>query len=238
VRTPLLSTGLCLLALCGCFGENGGSGAQRSSQQHESWAEVGEGSRLVVTVGDSITAGTPLWDPDPSVRQRIGPDADPRHQWQHWAALANPELRFRNCGVNRERTDQIAARVERCLGSAKLLVVQGGINDLAQGRSIDHAERGLRTMVRTGLDAGATVLIAEVLPWNAGYPQYDRPIRQLNGRIAAMAREYGGDVLPFYGALEDPARPGRMRASYTQDGSHPSLAGHRRLGEWAFRLDS
>ena len=42
-------------------------------------------------------------------------------------------------------------------------------------------------------------------------------------------------MLPFYQTLEDPERPGRMRAEWTADGNHPSVAGHRRLGELAFR---
>ena len=54
---------------------------------------------IVSTLGDSITAGTPGWDPDPRVRAATGAN-DPRSQYQHWAALANPggtaffEIRF------------------------------------------------------------------------------------------------------------------------------------------------
>jgi hypothetical protein len=36
---------------------------------------------LVAVVGDSISAGSPLWDPDPAVRTRI-PVPDERSQWQ------------------------------------------------------------------------------------------------------------------------------------------------------------
>jgi lysophospholipase L1-like esterase len=43
-------------------------------------------------------------------------------------------------------------------------------------------------------------------------------------------------VMPFYETLEDPDRPGRMREDWTADGNHPSVAGHRRLGEVAFIL--
>lgn len=190
---------------------------------------------MVATLGDSITAGTPRWDPDADVRARI--DApDERSQWQHWAARGHPRLQFRNCGVNRERTDEIARRLEACLQDAPYLVVQGGINDLAQGRSVDEAAAQLRDMVRAGQRAGATVMIAQVLPWNAGHPEFAEPIDELNDRIDRIALEEAVAVLPFHDVLEDPDRPGRMRDEWTIDGSHPSVDGHRRLGTRAFEL--
>src|SRR5206468_7067942 len=48
----------------------------------------------VAVVGDSISAGSPLWDPDPAVRARIAAP-DEHSQWQWWAAQADPSLEFR-----------------------------------------------------------------------------------------------------------------------------------------------
>ena len=75
-------------------------------------ALVHDETRLVAALGDSITAGTPYWDPDPEIRATIGPELDERHQWGYWAERANPGIRVRNHGVNGERTDQIAARLD------------------------------------------------------------------------------------------------------------------------------
>ena len=89
-------------------------------------------SQIVVAVaGDSISAGSPLWDPDPAVRRRI-PAADERSQWQWWAARADPRLEFRTTAVYGERTDEIKRRLDLVLDGADVLVVQGGINDIAQ----------------------------------------------------------------------------------------------------------
>ena len=63
-----------------------------------------------------------------------------------------------------------------------------------------------------------------------------RPIRRLNELVRAIGAEERVPILPFHDTLEDPARPGRMRADWTSDGDHPSVAGYRRLGELAFRL--
>ena len=76
-------------------------------------------SIVVACLGDSITAGSPLWDPDPGVRARIGAALDERSQWQWWAAHATPQLEFRNHGVNGERTDQIATRLNQARTAGK-----------------------------------------------------------------------------------------------------------------------
>ena len=190
----------------------------------------------MAALGDSITAGSPGWDPDPAVRARIRPAPDPESQYEHWAALRDPRLVFRNCGVYGQRTDEIASRLDACARYARVLVVQGGINDIAQGRPVEPAAEHLRAMVRRGLALGLRVAVADVLPWNNGHPEAESPIRRLNGLIAALAADEGVPVLPFHETLEDPERPGRMLETWTSDGDHPSVEGYRRLGELAFRL--
>jgi lysophospholipase L1-like esterase len=190
----------------------------------------------VAALGDSITAGSPLWDPDPAVRERIGGGLDERSQWEWWAARAHSELRFRNCGVYGERADEIERRLERCVAGADALVVQGGINDIAQGRPVEAAAEVLRRMARRGRDLGLRVALADVLPWNNGRPGADGAIRRLNALVAAIGAEEQVPILPFHDTLEDPDRPGRMRDEWTDDGDHPSVEGYRRLGELAFRL--
>jgi lysophospholipase L1-like esterase len=191
---------------------------------------------LVVALGDSIHAGSPYWDPDPDVRARIGDELDERSQWEYWAAKADPRLRFRNCGVYGERTDEIAKRFDRCTSGADVLIVQGGINDIAQGRDVEPAAENLRALVRRGREQGLRVAIANVLPWNRGWPRAEAPINRLNELIAELAAAEDVPVLPFYETLSSPESPGRMRDEWTSDGDHPSVDGYRRLGELAFRL--
>jgi lysophospholipase L1-like esterase len=166
----------------------------------------------VACLGDSITEGSPYWDS----RAKAG---DPSGQWQHWAAPRHPQVWFANHGFRGQRAD--------------VLIVQGGINDIAQGRRVEDAARNLRRMVERGLALGLRVAACDVLPWNNGWPRAEAPIRALNALIADL----GVPVLPFHDTLEDPERPGRMRAEWTnEDGDHPSIAGYRRLGEVAFLL--
>ncbi len=193
-------------------------------------------TRLVAALGDSITAGTPYWDPDPRIRATIGEALDERHQWGYWAERTHPGIRVRNHGVNGERTDQIAARLDDALEGADVLIVQGGINDVVQGRPIERALDDLTAMVARGRAAGVPVAIANLLPWNNGFPAKDPVIRELNARIGPSPPRNGVELLDFFATLDDPLRPGTMPAPWTSEGDHPSLEGYRRLGELAFRV--
>jgi lysophospholipase L1-like esterase len=153
--------------------------------------------------------------------------------WDVWAARADPRLEIRNCGIYGQRTDEIAARLEECVRGVDVLVVQGGINDIVQGRDVEAAAANLRAMVRRGKELGLRVALADVLPWNNGWPEGEPEIRKLNARIGEIARDENVPLLPFHDTLEDPDRPGRMREEWTHEGDHPNEEGYRRLAEVA-----
>jgi len=122
------------------------------------------------------------------------------------------------------------------VSGADVLVVQGGINDIAQGRSVGDAAANLRAMVERGTRLGLRVALADVLPWNNGWPDAEEPIRELNALIAGIAHDESVLLLPFHDTLEDRERHGRMRPEWTHaDGDHPSVAGYRTLGELVAR---
>jgi lysophospholipase L1-like esterase len=191
---------------------------------------VDEGPTTVAALGDSITAGSPLWDPNPTIRRQLRV-VDPRSQYQYWAtAKLGDEAAFRNCGALGERTDEIRDRLDQCAEGAQALIVQGGINDIAQGRPVADAAADLEAMVERGLELGLDTALAEVLPWNDGGPRAAAEIRRLNERIAAIGARQNVPVLPFHETLEDSQRRGRIEPRWTIDGDHPSVTGYRRLG--------
>jgi lysophospholipase L1-like esterase len=146
--------------------------------------------------------------------------------------LGRPQLELRNFGIWGQRTDEIAARFDDAIEGAEALIVQGGINDIAQGHPVEPAAEQLRAIVQRGLELGLPVACCDVLPWNNGSATHAAAISELNERI----RSLDVPLLPFHDTLEDPAQPGRMKTEWTnEDGDHPSLAGYRRLGELAFR---
>jgi lysophospholipase L1-like esterase len=186
---------------------------------------------VVAALGDSITAGNPAFDPDPDQRAALGFGDDEQSQYEYWAERQDPRLRFLNCGVFGQRTDEISQRLDECAEGADALVIQGGINDIAHQRPVADAAEDLQSMVARGKQLELDVYLVDVLPWNNGHPLADRPIARLNRRIAAIGEREDVPVIGFHDQLEDPDAPGRMAPRLTADGDHPSVAGYRMLGE-------
>jgi lysophospholipase L1-like esterase len=189
----------------------------------------------VVAIGDSITAGAPGYDPDPLARRQYDLGDDAHSQYEYWAQREHQELEIRNCGVFGERTDEIVQRLDECTLGADGVVIQGGINDLAQGLPVEAVAANLRGMVRAAKDVNLDVAVADVLPVNRATAQADPMIAELNRLIHRIGSEEGVTVLPFHDTLEDPEDPTRIKPEWTADGLHPSVKGYRRLGELAFR---
>ncbi len=189
------------------------------------------GARVIATLGDSIVAGSPYWDPDEAVRSSFE-DVDRDSQWQRWV---DTDASLRNCGVWGERTDEIAARYERCTTGAEAVVIQGGINDIVQGRPVADAARTLACLGERAREDDRAIAFVEVLPWNNGSADASEQIVDLNERIHAIARRGGVPVLAFHDVLDDPEHPGRMPEDLTSDGDHPNVAGYRMLGERAWQ---
>jgi lysophospholipase L1-like esterase len=181
---------------------------------------------LVAVVGDSISAGSPLWDPDPAVRAGIE-EPDERSQWQWWAAQREPALEFRTRAAYGKRTDEIATFLDDVVGGAGVLVVQGGINDIAQRRSVDDAAVDIAAMVERGLALGLRVVLADVLPWPHGDERAAHDIVRLNELVDAVP---GVVRLRFHDTLAF------LDTTWSDDGGHPSVEGHRLLGEEAARV--
>jgi lysophospholipase L1-like esterase len=193
---------------------------------------------IVATLGDSITAGAPRWSPNPQLRAAIAVRGEltRESQWQYWAGAATDgAFRFRNCGVEGDRTDEIEARLPGCTAGADVVVIQGGTNDLAQGRTVAFAAANIRDMVRRAQQAGLRALVTTIPPINRRYPAWATAVRRLNARINSLAREARVPVVDFFGQLEDPHHPDRMPARWTADGIHPTVDGYARLGRAAAR---
>jgi lysophospholipase L1-like esterase len=177
--------------------------------------------------------GSPLWDPDEAVRARIE-TPDERSQWEWWAMRADASLDLRNHGVYGERTDQIAERLEAAVAGAEAIVIQGGINDIVQSRPVEEALKNLTGMVWRARGLGLRVALVDVLPWSNGDSRAAKDIDALNAGLRALAERVEVPLFPFHDTLADPSRPNRMRDDLTDDGEHPSVEGHRLLGERAF----
>ena len=156
-------------------------------------------------------------------------------------ALALPQLR----GLRRaHRGDR--RRLEACAGGAEVLVVQGGINDIAQSlagppaAALRGGRRGRpRTCARwfgAGKELGLEVELADLLPWNNGHPYADAADRRAEPpHRGASPRARTCRCCPSTTTLEDPAEPGLMKPEWTADGDHPRSRATAGSGELALR---
>jgi lysophospholipase L1-like esterase len=231
---------LALLALIAVAATGCGGKDEPAATEPKEPAAGAESITAVAALGDSITAGNPLYDPDPDQRAALGFGDDERSQFEYWANVAEPGLTFENCGVFGERTDEIAQRFSACTEGADFVIVQGGINDIAQAlaggqkaalAAAQEAAANIDGMLDQAEELGLEVAVANVLPWNNGFPVAEGPINQLNRDIAEVAKRRDVRLLDFYGALEDPDTAGVMDSDLTDDGDHPSIEGYRILGE-------
>jgi lysophospholipase L1-like esterase len=232
-RFALASLALIALAVAGCGGDDAPVGETVPASEDP-------GLVTVAALGDSITAGNPLYDPDPAQREALGFGSDPESQFEYWAAEEEPSLHFSNCGIFGQRTDEIAQRLPACAEGADVLIVQGGINDIAQAlgsgpqatdAAVASAAADIDGMLAEAEKMDLDVAVTNVLPWNNGHPTADNPIKQLNAEIADIAKRRGVPLLDFYAALDSHDEEGTMAPDYTDDGDHPSIEGYRILGE-------
>ena len=186
-----------------------------------------DGTRIVA-MGDSTTAGTPGWlspvEAPPDGR------GDRTSQYAYWLMQAHPEWEVLNRGVNGERSDQIAARFDRDVIAAepRVVVIVAGVNDVYQGRSVDHVTGQLARMYAQARAAGIKVVAGTIIPYNTATPEQNRRMHQINDWI----RQQEGADLAFVDTRAAVARPGSPDLLVdSPDDLHPSARGYRLMAD-------
>jgi lysophospholipase L1-like esterase len=185
---------------------------------------------IVSCLGDSTTAGTPLFkSPVEAPPDGAG---DERSQFAYWLQRAHPGWQVLNRGVNGERSDQIAARFDRDVLAhhPDAVVIIAGVNDVYQGRTVDHVTAQLRDMFDRARMAGIRVVAGTIVPYNTATPEQNAKMRAINGWLR---HEAGADpnvaVADTRAATADPENPDRLASS--PDELHPDVDGYRRMAE-------
>lgn len=186
--------------------------------------------RVIVALGDSTTAGTPLFlspiEAPPDGR------GDERSQFAYWLMRMRPDWRVLNRGVNGERSDQIAARFDRDVLAARpdAVVIIAGVNDVYQGRDAASVTRALRDLYDRAVAAGIPVIAGSIVPYNTATPEANAAMRAINAWIAAeAARDPDVRYADTRTAAAAPDHPDRLAGS--PDDLHPDVDGYRRMAE-------
>jgi lysophospholipase L1-like esterase len=187
-------------------------------------------STRIVALGDSTTAGTPGFQ-SPLEAPPKG-RGDETSQYAFWLIRAHPDWEVLNRGVNGERSDQIAARFARDVLdlSPAAVVIIAGVNDVYQGRPVDHVTRQLRAMYDRAAHAGIKVVAGTIVPYNTATAEQNARMGQINEWIRSQTRvEPGIAFVDTRAAVAAPGSPDRLAES--PDGLHPSAVGYRRMAE-------
>ena len=187
-------------------------------------------SPVIVCLGDSTTAGTPLFkSPIEAPPDGAG---DERSQFGYWLMRAHPDWRVLNRGVNGERTDQIAARFDRDVltHTPQVVVIIAGVNDVYQGLDESHVTEHLRDMYERARAARIPVVAGTIVPYNTATPAQNKKMAAVNEWIAERARHDRSLVcVDTRGAAASATN--RDLLSGSPDGLHPDIDGYRRMAE-------
>jgi lysophospholipase L1-like esterase len=137
-----------------------------------------------------------------------------------------------NRGVNGERSDEIAARFDRDVLAHEpaAVIIIAGVNDVYQGRGVEHVTASLRGMYDRARTAGIPVIAGSIVPYNTATPEQNRRMKAINEWIAAQpARDPNIAAVDTRAAVSAPGDGDRLGGS--PDGLHPDVAGYRAMAE-------
>ena len=179
----------------------------------------------IVCLGDSTTAGTPLFK-SPIEAPPDG-EGDERSQFAYWLRQAHPDWVVLNRGVNGERSDEIAARFDRDVAAHRpdVVIVIAGVNDVYQGRPVEHVTTQLDSMYRRALGQGIRVVAGSIVPYNTATADQNARMHAINDWIRTTAEPRGRNLLGRY--APGGGRAGQHRSPGFVAGR--SASRHRRL---------
>ena len=180
----------------------------------------------IVALGDSTTAGTPAFK-SPLESPPSG-SGDETSQYAFWLMTAHPEWMVLNRGINGQRSDEIRARFERDVVQNRpaATVIIAGVNDIYQGRTVEHVTGELHAMYARAAEAGIPVVAGSIIPFNTATREQNQRMRQVNEWIRRQPEVTFADTRA---AVAPSGNPDVLFES--PDNLHPSAAGYRRMAE-------
>ncbi len=168
----------------------------------------------VVALGDSLTADLPEVD---ATGARL------YESWYVRAVADEPRLVSAfTAGIPGNTTTDMLARFagDVAAWSPRVVVILGGTNDLAAGRTTEQVLDTLAELAERARDLGATPVLGTVPPRTDG--DYAERVAELNAAIRAAGEDSGTTVIDFFSVLAD--GDGGWRPGFTDDGVHPTAA--------------
>jgi len=181
-------------------------------------------------MGDSTTAGTPAFK-SPREAPPNG-SGDETSQYAYWLMKAHAEWDVINQGINGQRSDQIRARFEEDVVAKRpaLVVIIAGVNDVYQGRDVEHVKTELMAMYKRAKEAGIKVVAGSIIPYNTATADQNARMHAINEWIETQPATDGNvRFVDTRAAVAAPDNPDRLVSS--PEGLHPDAAGYQKMAE-------
>lgn len=188
-------------------------------------------SVAVLGFGDSLTAGTPGYDPTTGYGNQ-------QSQYGYWLVKKAREerqlaLKFDNEGVPGELSRHMLSRLHSILSrhDYAIVVILGGSNDLGWGDEPDRVFGYLKNLWQYALDKGSHVIACTIPPVGMSYPPLQEAQLRLNEMITEGSRGQDSEhVVDLFAALSN--ERGLLRVEFDSgDGLHMTEYGYRQMGE-------
>ena len=190
-----------------------------------------EGTPITILgVGNSLTAGTPGYDPN------FG--GDERSQYGFWLLESSKSeghhsVSFVNQGVPGELAQLMHGRLERLLQQKRYdtVIILGGSNDIGWGYPVHAIFKTLTNLWGLARDNGAKVVACTVPPIGSVFPDIQVKQGELNGLILRAPKAIEGlVVVDLFSVLAD-SNNLLLPSFDSGDGLHLSIQGYRQMGE-------
>src|SRR4029453_6203650 len=137
--------------------------------------------------------------------RRVG-SGDETSQYAFWLMKAHPEWVVLNRGINGQRSDEIRARFERDVvqNAPAAVVIIAGVNDIYQGRDVEHVIGQLQEMYARAAQAGIPVVAGSIFPFNTATAEQNQRMRQVNDWIRQQPQVTFADTRAAVAASGNP----------------------------------
>ncbi|TXT54403.1 MAG: hypothetical protein BAJATHORv1_70103 [Candidatus Thorarchaeota archaeon] len=184
---------------------------------------------VVLGFGDSLTAGTPGYDP------HFG--GDNKSQYGFWLTLAARDMgipvQFDNRGVPGDLVASMLSRLQKTLlmNRYDVAIIVGGTNDLGWGQSPTKILALLEKLWFTCLESVPRLVVSTIPPIRTPSPMLDSARNELNNMILdRVGTEPNTIAVDLFTAMSDES--GLLRGPFDSgDGLHFSVKGYQRMGE-------
>ena len=186
----------------------------------------------ILCIGDSHTAGFPLFDP------LYG--GDPRSSYEYWyntllsKQFSNISFVIHNKGICGQVSGEVLRRLNNALETFNydLIILWAGANDIAIGYSVKRIWENLWQAYEISVKKSKALMLVTIPPMN--WPGIDPKINQLNEKIRNNSNSDTYMYTDAYAALvlenEDVLNP----IYDAGDGVHLSIDGYEQIGKVIF----